>query len=249
MRHRCFCSIERKSDFVKAKTAITLLLFFLAVFAYFFINLGKLLDISQPPERADVIAVLGGDWEGFRIKKALFLYQKGYAGKIILNTSSRIDMSDNGKTFKTETEYLLFNDVPKSRILYLVNAGNTMYELRALKKLALENGFKKLLIVSAPPHLRRVRILADQAADFPQVGLSLILIGSDPPWWHKEGWYRDKASRNFVLAEVIKIVSNYTAYVVLQKHGLLEPVRRYFGPAIDLLKNFFQAQLRRLGNE
>ena len=234
---------------MKKRAVVVVLIFFCTVFVSLFLNLGRFLDISQQPEKADAIVVLGGDWDGYRIKKALHLYQEGYARKIVLNASARIDLDVNGETFKTEAQFLHSTGIPKSDLLYIHNAGNTMYELRALKQLALKNSLKKLLLISAPPHLRRVQILASQAADFPQAGLSIVLIGSDPSWWHKKEWYRNKTARNFVLAEMIKIVSNYTAYVILQKHGLLEPIRTHFGPLIDRIKNFFQAQLRRLGNE
>ena len=38
------------------------------------LNAGKILDISQKPQKADIIVVLGGDWFGYRVKKALALY-------------------------------------------------------------------------------------------------------------------------------------------------------------------------------
>ena len=217
----------------------------MAILVIFF-RLGEILDISEPPQNADAIVVLGGDWEGFRIKKALSLYQKGFAKNIIVNEFSDFDIQTEGKRAKTESEFLILNHVPKENILFLYNAGNTMYELHALKSLAVSKGFHRLIIVSAPPHLRRVKILAENAAEFQKAGVSLIYAGSDPSWWHPDGWYKNKTSRIFVISEVIKITSNYIAYVVLEKHGLLEPARRYFGPFIHDIKNFFQALLRKL---
>lgn len=228
-------------------SAATIVFFIVsAITAYLFFNMGNILDISQSAKKADAIVVLGGDWEGYRVKRALSLYKKGFSKKIVLNSETRTHIEEAGKIFKTEKEYLRYNNVPERDIFFLYNAGNTMYELKALKKLAIETGLEKLLIVSAPPHLRRVKILAQDALGFSESGLSATYIGSDPPWWHKNEWYRYKRSRNFVISETVKIVSNYIAYVILEKNGLLEPAREYFGPIIYRIKLLFQEGLRSL---
>jgi hypothetical protein len=233
-------------DILKTKAATILSISIVTMFVYLFINLGNILDISQRPSKADAIVVFGGDWNGYRVKKALSLYREKFSNIIILNEDSQIDVVENGVKLKTETAYLLHHNISENQILYLHHAGNTMYELRALKKIAQKYGFKKLLLISAPPHLRRLKILAHDAAEFHKSNISLIFTGSDAPWWHKKEWYNHRASRTFVISETIKIVSNYTAYVILQKHGLLNPLRKYFGPAIQNTKNLFQTILRKL---
>ena len=141
-------------------SAATIVFFIVsAITAYLFFNMGNILDISQSAKKADAIVVLGGDWEGYRVKRALSLYKKGFSKKIVLNSETRTHIEEAGQIFKTEKEYLRYNNVPERDIFFLYNAGNTMYELKALKKLAIETGLEKLLIVSAPPHLRRVKIL------------------------------------------------------------------------------------------
>lgn len=231
---------------MKIRAATIIFFIVSAITAYLFFNMGNFLDISQNAKKADAIVVLGGDWEGYRVKKALSLYLKGYSKKIILNSETKTYIVEAGQIFKTEKEFLKYKNVPERDILFLYNAGNTMYELKALKKLALKTGLEKLLIVSAPPHLRRVKMLAQDALEFSESGLSTIYIGSDPPWWHKNEWYRYKRSRNFVISETVKIVSNYFAYIVLEKNGLLEPVREYFGPIIYRIKVLLQEGLRSL---
>ena len=215
--------------------------------AILFCSAGLFFDISQKPIKADAIGVLGGDWEGYRVKKALSLYRQRYADKIIINENSKIDVKTvDGKTAKTELEFLLLSNVPSKNILLMKNAGNTMYELKSLEKILFEKGFHSILIVSAPPHLRRIKILAEKAAEFPQKGINVIYVSSDPPWWNPYRWFLNKTARNFVIGEVVKTTSNYIAYVILEKNDLLEPAREYIGPIIEKIKKFFQTLLRKL---
>ncbi len=221
-------------------------IFFITFLAFFFKNIGYILDISESPKKADSIVVLGGDWDGYRVKKAVWLYKNGFANHIIVNENSKIDLNVNGKKFKKEIEFLKGSGIPDDSITLLRNAGNTMFELRALKKTALSLGFHSLLIVSAPPHLKRVELLANSAADFKKDGIAITLISSDPPWWSKSQWYKNNTARNFVVSEMIKIISNYITYILLEKNHLLEPTRQIVGPLITPLKEFIQKVLREL---
>ena len=92
------------------------------------LNAGKILDISQKPQKADIIVVLGGDWPGFRVKKALQLYQNGFSrkSKVVANGCQQIYLREKGKVYRTEKSYLSTHGLTRENMDTLAIRGNTM---------------------------------------------------------------------------------------------------------------------------
>ncbi|WP_353663212.1 YdcF family protein [Hydrogenimonas sp. SS33] len=224
-------------------TLLFFTLFSMAAGYLLYRNLGYLLDVSQKPRKADIIVVLGGDWSGNRVKKAYRLYKEGYSesGYIGINERSGIYLKEkNGKLYRSDREYLRGRGVPENKILSLKIPGTTIEEVRSIKELMLSHGFRSVLIVTDPPHTRRVEILANDVENFREKGLEAILVSSDPPWWKKETYFQNRQAKKYALNEAVKIPLNYIAYGILDKLHLLGIFRRYFNWLIHGIRDLYE---------
>ena len=64
-------------------------------------------------------------------------------------------------------------------------------------------GWKKALVVSDPPHMRRLDWVWGKV--FAGSGKSYALVASKPAWWDAERWWASEKSAQFVLTELIKM--------------------------------------------
>lgn len=210
------------------------------------LNAGKTLDISQKPQKADVITVLGGDWSGYRIRKALVLYKTGFSKnkRILVNACQEIELHEGKRVYRTETSYLTAHGVSKSNIDTPILCGNTMTEIERIKRYMQNHRYRSVIIITDPPHTRRVKMLA-KIAGYEEKGFKTILVSADVPWWNRERYYTNFQSLRYVLFETLKIPSNYLAYGVIEKMGLMPFVRKYVRdivlPLKETITNFLNA--------
>ena len=62
--------------------SIVFFLLIIVFFLYLFINLGKILDITTPPTKTDLIVCLGGGISKNRSEKTIELYKNGFLKNI-----------------------------------------------------------------------------------------------------------------------------------------------------------------------
>ena len=192
-------------------------------------NAGKILDISQNPQKSDIIVVLGGDWLGFRVKKALALYKDGFSKKIkiVINDCQHIFLKESERVYRSELSYLMSHGIEAKNIATPGICGNTMDEIEWIKRYMLEHKHRSLIIVTDPPHTRRVRMLT-KIAGYEESGINAIFVGADVPWWNRTKYYEDMQALRYVAFETIKIPFNYLAYEIIEKLGLKPIVSKYF---------------------
>ncbi len=221
----------------KFKRRILIISSFSILFIILLMNLGRFLDITDVPNKADIIVYLGGGWSE-RLEKSLQLYKLGYSktDKIILTGSliGRLSKEDLNGFYKIE--YLKAHGVHEKNIIFAEDTGNTMKEVVFVKNYMLKHRHKSVIFVSDPPHSRRILFLANFINNYDDANLSCIVVGSDADWWNRLHYYKDREARNFVKSEMSKLVHNFIAYGVLQKFGFLNVVRESFGPMIYFFK-------------
>ena len=66
-----------------------------------------------------------------------------------------------------------------------------------------KQGWKTVLAVSDPPHMRRLAWTWRRV--FTGSGVSYRLVASSAQWWTAGDWWRDEHSGAFVITEYIKI--------------------------------------------
>jgi len=154
------------------------------------------------PQPADCIVALGGD-SGDRIVTALDLYRRGYAPWILL-TGVEDSPRDTRRAYLTwRAEYLVKAGVPPAAILYDEHSANSRDEARNTLALASARGWKSVLVVSDPPHMRRLARAWGKA--FAGTGKNYVLVATAPAWWRERAWWQSERAAQFVITEYVKL--------------------------------------------
>ena len=139
---------------MKLTLAVTGTLFLLV--AVLFLNLGRWLSApATEPIQADLIVTLGGGI-GERDQMAVALYQAGYAKKILLTGMGGIVDSSRGVYRSPRSLFMLKQGVPVDALLFDGLAANTHQEAATIAALLTLHHWRSALVVSDPPHIRRI---------------------------------------------------------------------------------------------
>ncbi len=127
--------------------------------------LGPWLVVADPLARSDAILVLEG-LTPLRELEAAALFREGWAPRIVL-TLARSPIPDEARRLAGDPEpqeraarVLRRGDVADSHIVRLDRpVENTLEELTVGFEYARAHGFRRVIVVSSPYHMRRVRII------------------------------------------------------------------------------------------
>jgi hypothetical protein len=100
--------------------------------------------------------------------------------------------------------------VPFEALLFDDRSRNSYEEADNTAKLMTEQQWKSALVVSDPPHLRRLEMIWDRVAA--QYGIEYRLIASEPKGWDAARWWRDKVWAKFVGMELVKLAYYTVVY-------------------------------------
>lgn len=186
-----------------------LLLAFAVLLGWAFFQAGSFLSSpAQSPMRSDVILALGGD-NGDRIAMAARLYHQGYAPRVMLTGLEHGPAMTRPNYLNWRVQFLLDEKVPNSAVILERSAGNTWEEAVNTLALLKQRGWKRVMVVSDPPHMRRLywvwsKVFAGSDKEF-------VLVHSAPEWWNPARWWAHDQSGSFVVMEYIKL-----AYYIVQ---------------------------------
>lgn len=161
-------------------------------------EVGRLLVLDEIPNRAEIIIVLSGDDEGYRLRHAFNLYQKGYAKKILLSGGTNLWEETGIDLMK---KYLVKLGVPQEDILSEKESESTVENALFSKKVLEKRGLKSAIVVTSPPHTRRVSIIFKKAFS-PKIKVSVC---GNPDAFQFEGWWRKPNYRRMVVREYFQI--------------------------------------------
>ena len=156
---------------------------------------------GQAPAPADAIVVLGGN-DGDRALRALALYRDRYAPTIVL-TGLEHGNSAPPANLTWRAEFLIARGVPKSALRFEVYSENSYEEAANVLALMRKQGWRRVIAVSDPPHMRRLAWTWKRV--FEGTGLQYLLVASAADWWVPGRWWRDEHSGAFVISEYIKL--------------------------------------------
>jgi uncharacterized SAM-binding protein YcdF (DUF218 family) len=98
----------------------------------------------------------------------------------------------------------VWQGVPEERILRAPGTHETTYEeALAVRQLAEERGFRSLLVVSDPYHLRRARMCFRDALR--ATGVTVSVQPVNPSWYDPERWWQDNDSLRETWTEYLKL--------------------------------------------
>ena len=126
---------------------------------------------SPPPARADAVVMLSG--ERTRLPRALSLIRDGVAPVLALSSVRHTPTWTQAKTLCATGRYsaarvICFNAEPYS----------TRGEAEAVGRLAVQNGWRSIIVVSSTFHLTRASLLFHRC-----VRARLWFVGSHTAWW------------------------------------------------------------------
>jgi len=183
---------------------------FLLLIVSAFINLGYWLSApANEPVQADLIVTLGGGTGG-RDQMAAVLYNAGYAKKILLTGMGVSSNAGQSYYQSPRSLFLLKQGIPAEALIFDGQSINTHQEAFNTAALLKVHHWQSALVVSDPPHIRRVGFCLQPV--FEKAGLSFQLIQSTAPTWHAGRWWQDKKWAQFCVREVVKLIYYALAY-------------------------------------
>ena len=185
-----------------------MLLILAASFAAF-LGAGNFLVVSAPPPaKADLIFALGGD-NGARAATVLELYRKGYAPRILLG-SEGVHSKTRAAYLSWRARYLIGQGVPELTLLFDSRSISSWQEAVNTLELMREMKMNSVLVVSDPPHTRRLSWVWGRV--FAGSGKEFALVASDMEGWDAEHWWRTSPNAQFVFGEYIKLFYYWLQY-------------------------------------
>ena len=163
--------------------------------------LGSYLDQSSPPQKADAVFVLAGDFAGDRILKAGELVREGYAPKALVSGPAGLYgryESELAISFAENAGY------PSSYFVAFPNhAKSTREEAAAAVQQLRAWGAHRVLLVTNNFHCRR----AGQAFRREAPDLAFTMVEAPNPYFSVNGWWRNREGRKIFLIEWLKTVA------------------------------------------
>jgi uncharacterized SAM-binding protein YcdF (DUF218 family) len=158
---------------------------------------------AAKPVAADVVVVLGGATMSDRLKKGAEIYHKGYAKRLLITGFSENSDEVIPLVMDWRIRYMQQLGIPHGAIIKDSTAKSSWMEAKLIASLFSNNHWTTALVVSDPPHMRRLSWTLDRV--FSDTGYTYLLIPSEPVWWYPGGWWRNSVSTSFVLLELIKL--------------------------------------------
>jgi uncharacterized SAM-binding protein YcdF (DUF218 family) len=184
-----------------------------ALGGYAFVNVGRFLAAEDPLQKADAIFVFAGTLAE-RPLEAADLYQEGYARSIVITRATAeqatFQLQRRGvrmpAAHDVTRDVLLQVGIPESALVTpsFVH-DNTAEEARTLRELALEHGWRRVILVSSKYHLRRLTLASRRALRGTDV--EVLARGSRYDAAQPERWWTRRRDLRWVAAELPKLAA------------------------------------------
>jgi len=182
-------------------------LFWFLLLPWAFLNYGQFIDTTEVPKKSDIVVCLGGGTKE-RVNKSIKLLQEGYARQFILLGESWYNQPYIHKNYPKVSVFI--DEAPK----------NTKEEVLYIKSYMLKHGYKTALVVTDPPHSRRVSVLNSVLSVKGDSDLVLRMVSSEVKWWKVKKYYDDERSGETALSETMGILYSILCYGVVEKLGV-----------------------------
>lgn len=202
----------RRALRVVRRVAIVALIAAIAGGGIFFPSAGSFLVVNEPLERADAVFPLAGA----RIERwleAAELHKEGWAPNLVLSQgpseSAEEDLRTRGVRFPKHIE--LIGDalrqlgVPGSAVIVIPNElDNTAQEAEAVRRIALERKWTRLIVVTSKYHSRRTRLAFRR--EFAGTPVKVIVRHTRFDGASPEEWWRHRGDIRYVISEYQKLL-------------------------------------------
>ncbi len=177
---------------------------------------GNFLVDSQPPQQADLVLVLGGDFWGPRVLTGAELARLRYAPFVLISGPPYRDRPEG----EFAVDFLVQHGYPSELFqVFASDAQSTIAEANALRGELERRHVKRVLLVTSSYHSRRATIVLTLFCP----GVRFISIPAPDSHYHAAGWWNDDSSRQLFYSEWTKILGSvlvaYPTYVVSRLLG------------------------------
>lgn len=195
----------------KRRLAFTLVALLLGgLLATAFLRIGYYLSApAGAPQAADIIVALGGD-TGSRAALAARLYREGYAPLVLLTGIEYGSPEARETIVNWRQKFLVDSGVPVEAIRLDARSQNSWEEALNTRAFLEANGLSSAIVVSEPPHMRRLRWVWSQV--FEGSGLRFHLVSAEASWWQPGRWWTSETGALYVIEESIKLVYYWLRY-------------------------------------
>jgi uncharacterized SAM-binding protein YcdF (DUF218 family) len=165
------------------------------------ISIGARLIVADPIAPVDAVVILSGG-DGDRLDLAIEMHAQGYAKNLVItNTKNAVN-----REYARDAEDGGF---AKSQIYITeVQVDSTQDEARAVRELALENGWTKLMVIMDPYHSFRARLIFRR--ELHGTGIDVIARPVVGHWFRSPSWFLYPEGWQNVFLEITKL-SSYLA--------------------------------------
>ena len=174
------------------------------------------LKISRPPSPADAIVVFaGGAGElgragvGYeeRVEYAANLYKAGYAKQMIFSSAYKYHFKEP----LVMRALAVSLEVPENAIIMEDRSNSTYTSVLSMKAILDRHAWKKILLVSAPYHMRRVSLVVEKSAP----GIEVVFTPVPQSIFYRHGVNEkgEKILKQLNLAQLKALVHEYLSIV------------------------------------
>jgi uncharacterized SAM-binding protein YcdF (DUF218 family) len=197
---------SRKFLFLKWVVFIAALSVIVILHAVWLSALGDFLVRAQPPEKAELAVVLGGDFYGNRILKAAELVHEGYVPKVLVSGPDGIYGNyecDLAIPFAVKKGY------PKSWFIpFPIKAYSTEQEALAILPELQRRHIRKFLLVTSNYHTRRAAsVYKSLAGDY-----EFRTIAAPDEFFQAARWWRTREGQKTFLLEWLKTFAYWVGF-------------------------------------
>jgi uncharacterized SAM-binding protein YcdF (DUF218 family) len=162
---------------------------------------GQVLVNSEAPRKADVVIVLGGDWDGRRVLKGAELVKEGYAPRMIISNGPYIygrPESEMAADFAAARGY------DRSSMICIQRTNDsTQEEAEKVPPVIRSLGAHVVLLVTSPSHTARAtRVFRRMAPD-----LEFHPVAAPDPKWCGGRWWTKRECEKTWFMEAVKTIT------------------------------------------
>jgi len=157
---------------------------------------------SQALDKADLVVALGGD-NGSRTRKAAELFDQGLASYVLVTGLEGSFADTRSFYLNWRARFLTERGVPDDAVLFDALSANSWEEAVNTLRLMREKNWQRVLVISDPPHLRRLAWVRGKV--FEGSGKEYRLIAASMEGWSPGRWWENDTSAQYVLMEIIKL--------------------------------------------
>ncbi|MEC1715500.1 YdcF family protein [Schinkia azotoformans] len=172
-------------------------------------SVADFLIADETAEKSDALIVLGGEIKGERTKRAVELYNQGFAGTLIFSDGT--DLSWRTKAVDEMIVLASELGIPDTAIKKETDSRSTYENAVYSKKLMLDNGFKSAIVVTTDWHSKRSKFIFDKVFAGSDIKLTYANT-SDDRIDSLRDWWQDSEKQQIVLTEWAKFIIYWLKY-------------------------------------